>query len=72
MKIPENVKNTSFFGRTGRFSTPLLRGRVLVSMITPALLFSTGPQNLTAYQDARAPHRRYHTFNKLPTSRSNW
>jgi hypothetical protein len=55
MKMPENVKDSNHLGRTGTFSRPRLREHILVSMMTAGLLFSTWPQNLTAYQDMQAP-----------------
>jgi uncharacterized membrane protein YgcG len=55
MKMPEKVKNTNIFERTGRFSGPRLRERALVSMMTLVPLLATWPHNLAAYQDAQAP-----------------
>ena len=55
MKMPEKIKITNIFERTGRFSRPRVREWILVSMMTLALLFATWPQNLAAFQDAQAP-----------------
>jgi len=55
MKMPEKIKITNIFERTGRFSGPRVREWILVSMVTLALLFATRPQNLAAFQDAQAP-----------------
>jgi hypothetical protein len=50
MKMPE----TNSFERAGGVSSPRLRGRILVSIVTLALLFAMWPQNLAAYQDAQS------------------
>ncbi|MBZ5698341.1 MAG: DUF3300 domain-containing protein [Acidobacteriia bacterium] len=43
------------FRRTAGFSRPRLGKQILVSLLSLALLFATGPQNLLAYQGAPAP-----------------
>ncbi len=43
------------FGRAAGFLRPRLGRQVLVSLLSFALLFTTLPQNLSAYQDAQAP-----------------
>ncbi len=53
MTMPQKVKDTNIFERAAGFSRPRLRGRILISMMTLALLFATRPQNLAAYQDAQ-------------------
>src|ERR1700726_4216757 len=50
MKMPE----TNSFERAAGVSSPRLRGRILVSIVTLALLFAMWPQNLAAYQDAQS------------------
>jgi len=53
MTVPQKVKKTNIFERAAGFSTPRLRKRILISMMTLALMFATRPQNLAAYQDAQ-------------------
>src|SRR5260370_40366197 len=53
MTMPQKVKDTNIFERAAGFSRPRLRGRILISMMTLALLFATRPQNVAAYQDAQ-------------------
>src|SRR5260370_23419555 len=53
MTMPEKGKDTNIFQRAAGFSRPRLRGRILISMMTLALLFATRRQNLAAYQDAQ-------------------
>ena len=45
----------NIFGSVARFSKPRLGTRILVSLLSLALLFATWPEKLSAYQDAQAP-----------------
>src|ERR1035437_5694755 len=45
----------NILGHSAGFSKPRLSKQILVSLLSLALLFATGPQNLLAYQDAPAP-----------------
>jgi hypothetical protein len=55
MKLQRRFKNMNVFRRAECFSMPRLGNQILVSLLSFALLFATGPQNLLAYQDAPAP-----------------
>jgi hypothetical protein len=55
MKAQKSFKNMSIFGPAAGFSRPRLGKRILISLLPLVLLFTTWPQNLSAYQDAPAP-----------------
>ncbi len=54
MKVQRRFKNMNNFERGAGFSRPRLGKRILVSMMSLALLFATLPQNLPADQEAQA------------------
>ena len=55
MKVQRGFKNMNIFGRGAGFSRPRLGKQILISLLSLGLLFATGPQSLSAYQDAQAP-----------------
>jgi len=57
MKVQRRFKNMNIVGRATRFSKPRLDKRILVSLLSLALLFATWPQKLLAYQDAQPPEQ---------------
>ena len=54
MKLQRRFKNMNIFGNAAEFAGPMLGKRLLVSLLSTAMLFATWPQSLPAYQDAPA------------------
>jgi hypothetical protein len=55
MKVQRRFKNMNIFGHSAGFSRPQVGKQILVSVLSLALLFATGPQSMLAYQGAPAP-----------------